>query len=81
MSIFGELEYDAAAGCWEGWNDTVIVRVPEASMIEAYHICTMRGLSRRFYYEWLHQVDTWLDDATLRGLEDVEISEQANDRP
>jgi|GEM_PF-4877607 len=42
-------------------------------MIEAYHICTMRGLSRRRYYDWLHQVDTWLDDATLRSLDDVEI--------
>ncbi len=76
--LYGELEYDDAEEVWEGFNDTVIVRVPRETMIEAYHICTMRGLSRTQYYSWLHDIDPWLTDTTLHHLEGVECEPRAS---
>jgi hypothetical protein len=71
--IYGELEYDPAAECWEGFDDHWTVRVPRETMIEAYHICAMRGMSRTHYSRWPHDVDPWLTDETLQELEGVEI--------
>jgi hypothetical protein len=40
------LRYDQSTGYWQGQNDFVIVHVLHETMIEAYSLCMMHGMSR-----------------------------------
>jgi hypothetical protein len=42
-------------------------------MPEAYHILTMRGISRARQSKILFNTEIWLNDETFKGLDGVEI--------
>jgi hypothetical protein len=67
------LQYDQSAGYWQGQNDFVVVRVPHETMLAAYALCMMHGMSCLRYGEWLSQVDTWLEDGRLQELDGVDV--------
>lgn len=74
MTIYGEIEQGENG--YEGHSDDGqwFIHLDMGVLPEAYHILTMRGISRSQQSRILFDAETWLNDPTLRGLEGVEIT-------
>lgn len=72
--IYGEMEQGEEG--YGGYSDDGkwFIHLDAGVLPKAYHILTMRGISRTRQSRILFDTQTWLNDPALRGLEGVEIT-------